>query len=68
MQSLSHGSEMEIKRYFAFISFQDIQSGNVITDEAFEKLKNCLCGLVSPVSTCIVIITPPGHYWTGPPY
>lgn len=28
----------------------DIQSGTVITDEAFSKLKNCLCGLVAPFS------------------
>lgn len=28
----------------------DIQSGTVITDEAFEKFKNCLCGLVTPFS------------------
>lgn len=28
----------------------DIQSGSVITDEAFEKFKNCLNGLVAPFS------------------
>ena len=33
-----------------FFFFQDIQSGTVITDEAFEKFKNCLNGLVAPVS------------------
>jgi hypothetical protein len=29
---------------------QDIQSGTVITDEVFQKLKNCLSALVAPVS------------------
>ena len=41
------------KKYFHnqnVFFFQDIQSGTVITDEAFEKFKNCLNGLVAPVS------------------
>ena len=44
------------KKYFhnqMFFFFQDIQSGTVITDEAFEKFKNCLNGLVAPVSKII---------------
>ena len=36
--------------FIKFLFYQDIQSGTVITDEAFEKLKNSLCGLVAPVS------------------
>ena len=38
-----------------FFFFQDIQSGTVITDEAFEKFKNCLNGLVAPVSKILYL-------------
>ena len=38
-----------------FFFFQDIQSGSVITDEAFEKFKNCLNGLVAPVSKILYL-------------
>ena len=46
------------KKYFhnqMFFFFQDIQSGTVITDEAFEKFKNCLNGLVAPVSKILYL-------------
>lgn len=46
------------KKYFHnqnVFFFQDIQSGTVITDEAFEKFKNCLNGLVAPVSKILYL-------------